>query len=121
MKATVPANISEYIDSFPEDVQAILTAIRSTVQKAAPEAEEAIKYAMPTFVFHGNLIHFAAFKKHIGFYALPKGDEALQKELSTYKEGKGSIQFPLDKPMPLKLISKLVRLRVKENLLAKNK
>ena len=111
-------DIDTYIAGFPDEIQKILQEIRATVHKAAPHAEEAIKYAMPTFVLHGNLIHFAAFKKHIGFYALPKGDEAFRKEISAYKEGKGSIQFPLDKPVPLKLIAKIVKLRVKENVQA---
>lgn len=109
------ATIDAYISSFTEDVQSILKEIRSTVQQAAPEAEETIKYDMPTYVFHGNLVYFAAFKKHIGFYALPKGDDAFQKEISVYKQGRGSIQFPLNQPMPLKLITKIVKLRVEEN------
>ena len=89
--------------------------IRNTIKQAAPEAEEAIKYAMPTYVLNGNLVHFAAFKNHIGFYPVPSGIEAFKQELSVYKGAKGSVQFPLDKPMPLDLISKIVKFRVKEN------
>jgi uncharacterized protein YdhG (YjbR/CyaY superfamily) len=113
---TLVKNIDEYISSFPEEIQVLLEQIRTTIQKAAPEAKEAIKYAMPTFVLNGNLVHFAAFKNHIGFYPVPSGIEAFKKELSVYKGGKGSIQFPLDKPMPLSLITKIVKFRVKENL-----
>ena len=110
-----PTTINEYISTFPKDIQNILEEIRAVVKAAAPEAEEAIKYDMPTYVLNGNLIHFAAFKKHIGFYSVPKGTAAFEKELSVYKAGKGSIQFPLDKPMPFHLIKKMVELRVKEN------
>jgi uncharacterized protein YdhG (YjbR/CyaY superfamily) len=113
---TVINNIDEYISTFPEEIQALLQQIRATIRKAAPEAEEAIKYAMPTFVLNGNLVHFAAFKNHIGFYPVPSGIEAFKKELSVYKGAKGSVQFPLDKPMPLDLITKIVEFRVKENM-----
>jgi uncharacterized protein YdhG (YjbR/CyaY superfamily) len=111
-----PKNIDEYIAGFPIEIQEILEQIRQTIKKAAPNAEEKISYAIPTFTLNGNLVHFAAFKNHIGFYALPSGNEAFQKELSIYKSGKGSIQFPLDKPIPLDLITKIVTFRVKENL-----
>jgi len=110
-------NIDEYISGFPEEIQILLEQVRATIKQAAPEAEEAIKYAMPTFVLNGNLVHFAAFKNHIGFYPVPSGIEAFKKELSVYKGAKGSVQFPLDKPMPLKLISEIVKFRVNENLL----
>src|SRR5512140_3207743 len=90
------ASIDEYIDTFPEDVKDILNNIRQTIKDAAPEAEEDIKYQMPTFVLHGNLVHFAAFKHHIGFYPTPSGTETFKKELSAYKTAKGSIQFPID-------------------------
>lgn len=109
-------NIDEYIAGFPKDIQKILEQIRVTIKHAAPGAEEAIKYAIPTFVLNGNLVHFAAFKNHIGFYATPTGSEAFKKELSVYKTGKGSVQFPLNKPMPLELITKMVKFRVVENL-----
>ena len=109
-------NIDEYIAGFPPDVQAILQKIRTTIKKAAPEAEEAIKYRMPTFTLKGNLVHFAAFKNHIGFYPVPTGIEKFKRELSVYEGGKGSVQFPLDKPIPYGLISKIVKFRVQENL-----
>lgn len=116
MLKTQAENIDEYIASFPKDVQKILKEIRATIKKAAPEAEEAIKYAIPTFVLNGNLVHFAAFKNHIGFYPTPNGIEAFKKELAPYASAKGSAQFPLDKPLPLGLITKIVKYRVKENL-----
>jgi uncharacterized protein YdhG (YjbR/CyaY superfamily) len=118
MKAhpAAPKNIDEYITGFPQDVQDILEKIRSTIRKAAPNAEETINYQMPTFTLKGNLVHFAAFKKHIGFYPTPTGIEQFQKELSVYKGAKGSVQFPMDKPIPFDLISRIVRFRVKENL-----
>jgi uncharacterized protein YdhG (YjbR/CyaY superfamily) len=113
---TLVNNIDEYISNFPAEIQILLEQVRATIRKAAPEAKEAIKYGMPTFVLNGNLVHFAAFKNHIGFYPVPTGIEAFKKELSVYKGGKGSVQFPLDKPMPLDLIIKIVKFRVKENL-----
>ena len=113
---TKPNNIDEYIATFPTYIQKILEEIRGTIKQAAPEAEEAIKYAIPTFILHGNLIHFAAFKNHIGLYPTPNGIEAFQKELSVYKTAKGSIQFPLQQPMPLDLITKIVHYRVNENV-----
>lgn len=116
MSTTKPINIDEYIAGFPKDIQEILEQIRAAIRKAAPEAEETINYAIPTFTLKGNLVHFAAFKNHIGFYGTPTGNEAFKKELSAYKTGKGSIQFPLDKPMPLALITKMVKVRVKQNL-----
>ncbi len=109
-----PSNIDEYIASFPRDVQAVLNEIRKTINKAAPDAEEALKYRIPTFVLHENLVHFAAFKNHIGFYPTPSGVEAFKQELSRYDGAKGSVQFPIDKPMPLKLIDKIVKFRAKE-------
>ena len=113
---TAPKNIDEYIAGFSNDVQDILQKIRMTIRKAAPEAEEAIKYQVPTFTLKGNLVHFAAFKKHIGFYPTPTGIEKFQKELSVYESAKGSVRFPLDKPIPYDLISKILKFRVKENL-----
>ena len=113
---TLNNTIDEYISGFPEEIQKLLEQVRTTIRQAAPEAEEAIKYAMPTFVLNGNLVHFAAFKNHIGFYPVPSGIEAFKKELSVYKGAKGSVQFPLDKPMPLELIAKIVKFRVVENL-----
>jgi uncharacterized protein YdhG (YjbR/CyaY superfamily) len=111
-----PRTIDEYIAGFPQDIQAILEQIRRTIRKAAPGAEEAIKYQMPTFTLEGNLVHFAAFKNHIGFYPVPTGIEKFKKELSVYEGGKGSVKFPLDKPIPYDLISRIVKFRVKENL-----
>ncbi|KIA97498.1 hypothetical protein OA88_21225 [Flavobacterium sp. JRM] len=116
MITSKPKTIDEYITGFPVAIQAVLEQVRQTIKKAAPNAKEKISYAIPTFTLNGNLVHFAAFKNHIGFYALPSGNEAFQEELSVYKSGKGSIQFPLDKPMPLDLITKIVNFRVKENL-----
>lgn len=107
--------IDEYINTFPKDVQKILEQIRKTIKEVAPEAEEAISYQIPTFKLNGNLVHFAAFKNHIGFYPTPSGQKAFEKELSVYKSGKGSVQFPLNKPMPLSLIRKIVKYRVKES------
>lgn len=111
-----PDNIDEYIAGFPEDIKKILEKLRATIKKAAPEAEETIKYRMPTFTLKGNLVHFAAFKNHIGFYPAPTGIDSFKKELSAYKGAKGSVQFPLDKPLPLSLITRIVKFRVKENL-----
>ena len=113
---TAPQNIDEYIADFPKDVQEILEKIRMTIRKAAPDAEETIKYQMPTFTLKGNLVHFAAWRKHIGFYPASSGVEKFKQELSAYDGAKGSVQFPLDKPIPFGLISKIVKFRVKENL-----
>jgi uncharacterized protein YdhG (YjbR/CyaY superfamily) len=115
-KQMPPKNIDEYIAGFPEEVQEILEKIRTTIRKAAPQAEEIINYGIPTFTLNGNLVHFAGFKNHIGFYPTPSGIEKFKDELSVYEGAKGSVQFPLDKPMPLGLISKIVKFRVKENL-----
>ena len=112
----VPKTIDEYIAGFPKDVQAILQRIRMTIREAAPDAEEKISYQMPTFTLKGNLVHFAAFKNHIGFYPIPSGIEEFKDELSVYEQGKGSVQFPLNKPIPFDLISRIVKFRVKENL-----
>lgn len=99
-----PQTIDAYIAAFPDDVQTILQHIRRTIHEIAPEATEAIAYGMPTFRLHGNLVHFAGFKNHIGFYPVPSGMAAFQEELSAYKQGKGSARFPLDKPIPYDLI-----------------
>lgn len=108
--------INEYIDMFPQEVRTILKELRQTIKDAAPDAEETINYQMPTFTLHGNLVHFAAFKNHIGFYPTPSGIEAFKDELSAYKGAKGSVQLPIDQPLPLSLIRKIVEYRVKENL-----
>lgn len=116
MEVNKPYNIDDYIASFPKEVQESLEALRATIREAAPEAEEAISYRMPTFKLEGNLVHFAAYKNHIGFYPTPSGIEEFQQELSAYKGAKGSLQFPLDQPLPLDLIGKIVKYRVTENL-----
>lgn len=108
--------IDEYILQFPEEVQLILHALRRTIREAAPAAQEKISYQMPTFYLHGNLVHFAAHKNHIGFYPAPSGIEAFKDELSAFKSSKGAVQFPITKPIPLELISKIVHFRVDENL-----
>ena len=111
-----PKTIDEYIAGFPPDVRRTLKQIRSTIRKAAPAAEEAIAYQMPTFRQHGNLVHFAAFKNHIGFYPAPRAIEEFKKELAVYEGSKGTVRFPLDKPLPLGLIGRMVKFRVKKNL-----
>lgn len=112
MKGKIPATIDEYIESFQPSTKKILEAVRTVVQQAAPDAQEAIKYGMPTYVLGGNLVHFAAFTNHIGFYPTPDGTEQFRKELAKFKSGKGSVQFPIDEPMPLALITKMVKYRV---------
>lgn len=109
------ATIDQYIESFPGGVQKLLTELRSTIRQAAPEAVEKISYRMPTFYLRGNLVHFAAFSRHIGFYPGPSAIVAFQDELKGYKWAKGSVQFPLDRPLPLDLITRIVRFRVEEN------
>jgi uncharacterized protein YdhG (YjbR/CyaY superfamily) len=115
-KQTTPKDIDEYIARYPEDIQEILEKIRMTIREAAPEADERISYQIPTFALEGNLVHFAAYKNHIGFYPTPSGIEEFEEELSFYVGGKGSVKFPLDNPIPYDLITKIVRFRVKENL-----
>ena len=114
-KKTKPGNIDGYIASFPREVQKILEELRATIRNAAPEAEETISYGIPTFTLNGNLVHFAAYKNHIGFYPSPGGIEAFKKELSVYEGAKGSVQFPIEEPLPLSLVTKIVKFRVKEN------
>ena len=113
---STPKNIDEYIAGFPHDVQEILEKMRMTIRKAAPDAEETIKYQIPTFTLKGNLVSFAAYKKHIGLYPAPTGTQKFNKELSVYRAAKASVRFPLDKPIPFALISIIVKFRVKENL-----
>ena len=108
--------IDEYIATFPTDVQGILQKVRETIKTAAPQATEAISYGMPTFKLHGNLVHFGAFKAHLGFYPIPSGMDQFQEELAQFKSGKGSVQFPFNQPMPYELITKIVKFRVTENL-----
>ncbi len=111
-----PQTIDEYIAGYSPEVQKILQKVRATIKKAAPDAKETIKYRMPTFMLNGNLVYFAGFKNHIGFYPIPSGIEKFEKELSVYKQGRGSVQFPLDQPIPYGLITKIVKFRAKENL-----
>ena len=116
IKKPTSKEIDKFISAFPEDVQEILNKVRETIREAAPDAEETINYGIPTFTLNGNLVHFSAFKTHIGFYPTPSGVEKFKKELSRYEGAKGSVKFPLDKPIPYALISKIVEFRVKENL-----
>ena len=116
MAKTDYKTIDEYIATFPKDTQEILEEIRATIKAAAPDAEEKISYQMPTFFLNGNLIHFAAFKNHIGIYPTPSGTQAFKDEISMYQGAKGSIRLPIDEPMPLKLIGRIVKFRVAENL-----
>jgi uncharacterized protein YdhG (YjbR/CyaY superfamily) len=113
---TTPKSIDDYIAGFPPQVRVILDRLRATIRRTAPGAEEAIKYRLPTFVLSGNLVHFGAFKKHIGFYATRTGNKQFREELSVYEGANGSVKFPLNKPIPYSLVSKMVKFRVKENL-----
>ena len=116
MISKAPTSIDEYIADFSEDIQSLLNQVRSTIKQAAPDADESIGYGMPAYKTHGRpLVYFAAFKNHIGFYATPTGHAEFAMELSKYKQGKGSVQFPIDQPMPLKLIAQIVEFRVIEN------
>jgi len=116
-KRTAIKNMDQYIAGFPQDVQEVLEKIRMTVRKEAPDAEETIKYGMPTFTLKGNLVYFGAFKKHIGFYPpISTGSAEFRKELSVYEGEKRSLKFPLEKPIPYSLIEEIVNLKVKENL-----
>ncbi|UCH59040.1 MAG: DUF1801 domain-containing protein [Anaerolineales bacterium] len=113
---TTPKTIDEYIAGFSKEVQEILEKIRTTIKEAAPNGEETISYQIPTYTLKGNLVHFAAWKKHIGFYPASSGIKEFENELSAYEIAKGTVKFPLDKPIPYDLISKIVSFRVKENL-----
>jgi uncharacterized protein YdhG (YjbR/CyaY superfamily) len=114
-RARKPKTIDEYISLFPEKIQTILEKLRQTIRESAPEAEEAFSYQIPTFKLNGNLVHFAAFKNHISFFPTSSGVEAFKKELSLYKTSKGTIQFPIDQPIPFNLVRRIVRYRVKES------
>jgi uncharacterized protein YdhG (YjbR/CyaY superfamily) len=116
MKSETSGDVDKYIAGFPTDVQMILEKIRKTIQKAAPDAKETIKYQIPTFTLNGNLVHFAAYKNHIGFYPAPGGIVEFKDELSKYERSKGTIRFPLNKSIPYRLISRIVKYRVKENM-----
>ncbi len=119
LNASKPHSVAEYIAGFPKKTQVLLKQMRKTIRQAAPEAEEVISYGMPGYKYHGMLVYFAGYAKHIGFYGTPSAHKAFQKELSGYKQGKGSVQFPLDKPLPLDLVSRMVTLKLKENALKK--
>jgi uncharacterized protein YdhG (YjbR/CyaY superfamily) len=110
-----PKDVDEYIVSFPDNIQKILQLLRTTIKKFAPAAEEVISYGMPAYRQNGILVYFAAHKSHIGFYPTSSGIEAFKKEIAAYKWAKGSVQLPLDKPLPLELIAEIVKFRVKEN------
>ena len=113
---TKVVDIDTYIASFPAETLKLLKQIRETIKEAAPDAEEKMGYGIPTFTLQGNLVHFASFKNHIGFYPAPSGIVAFRKELVAYKNSKGAVQFPIDKAIPFGLIAKIVKFRVKENL-----
>lgn len=115
-KRSAPKNIDEYIAGFPPDIQEILEKIRKTIRNAAPQASEKISYQIPTFFLKGNLVHFAGFKNHIGFYPTSSGVANFKNELSAYEISKGTVRFPLDQPIPFGLLRKIVRFRVRENL-----
>ncbi|MCP1144512.1 iron chaperone [Lysinibacillus endophyticus] len=115
MDKTIPKSIDEYILLYPQEIQEILNTIRKVIKDSAPNAEEKISYGMPTFALNGNLVHFAAYKNHIGFYPSSSGISSFQQELSEYKTSKGAVQFPIGKPIPYELISQIVKFRVAEN------
>lgn len=115
MKSPAPETIDAYIAGFPPKIQEILQSVRHAIREVVPEAQEAIRYGIPTFILNGNLVHFAAFKHHIGFYPAPTGMEEFREALSRYPQGKGSVQFPLDQPIPLDLIQSITRFRAQEN------
>lgn len=111
-----PRSVNEYIERFPDDVRDRLEAMRSAIMRTAPSAEEYVSYGMPAYKLNGALVYFAAFKNHIGFFATPNAHDAFREDLSRYKSGKGSVQFPFDEPLPIDLIERMVRFRVAENL-----
>jgi uncharacterized protein YdhG (YjbR/CyaY superfamily) len=111
----IPSTVDEYIAASPKEVRQLLKQMRAAIKAAAPKAEELISYGMPGYKYHGMLVYFAGYKNHIGFYATPTGHKTFEKELSKYKQGKGSVQFPVEEPLPLALITKIVKFRVKEN------
>lgn len=112
----LPGNIKEYIASFPAPIQKLLKQLHETIRTSAPQAEESISYQMPAFKLNGPLVYFAGYNNHIGFYPTPSGIEKFQQDLSPYKSSKGAVQFPIDEPLPLELVSRIVRFRVTENL-----
>ena len=112
----LPGNIDDYIATFPAPIQKLLKQLHETIRTVAAGAEESISYQMPAFKLNGPLVYFAGYNKHIGFYPTPSGIAKFQQELSPYKSSKGAVQFPIDEPLPLELVSRIVRFRVKENL-----
>jgi uncharacterized protein YdhG (YjbR/CyaY superfamily) len=114
-------SIDEYIHSFPEHIQKKLEELREVIKEQAPQAQEKISYQMPTFFLNGNLVHFAAYSKHIGFYPTPHGIDAFESEISKYKNAKGSVQFPIEEPLPIELIKKIVKFRVEESINKNNR
>jgi uncharacterized protein YdhG (YjbR/CyaY superfamily) len=116
MEATRFKTVTEYISSFPQPAKTMLKQLRDVIKAAAPQAEEKISYNMPAYMLHGRLIYFAGYKNHIGFYPMASGIETFKKEISKYKWAKGSVQFPLDQPLPLDLVNRIVKFRVKQNL-----
>jgi uncharacterized protein YdhG (YjbR/CyaY superfamily) len=121
MSKKISKSIDDYIDLFPKEVQQLLKQMRATIRKAAPQASEKISYGIPTFALEKNLVHFAGFKKHIGFYPGAMAIATFKKELSAYKGAKGSVQFPLDEPLPLALVTRIVKFRVKQSASKKKK
>jgi uncharacterized protein YdhG (YjbR/CyaY superfamily) len=117
MKKITATNVDEFIAAYPPSVQKMLKQLRAAIKKAAPEAEESISYMMPAYKLHGPLVYFGAYEKHIGFYPTGTGVAAFQKEIASYKSSKGAIQFPLDEPLPLTLVEKIVKFKVKENMM----
>jgi len=115
-KSPRPKDIDDYISKFPDDVQAVLQKVRETIRRAAPDAQEVISYQMPAFRQHGILVYFAAWAKHIGMYPPISGNKTLEKAIARYAGPKGNLQFPLDEPMPLSLIERIVKLRVKQSV-----
>ncbi len=115
MNKITPKNMDDYIDRHPKEIRRLLNQMRRTIQKAAPQAKETISYRIPTFTLNGNLVHFGAFKDHIGFFPTSSGISAFDKQLSAYKTSRGTVQFPFDKPLPLALVSRIVKFRVKES------
>jgi uncharacterized protein YdhG (YjbR/CyaY superfamily) len=121
MRRKTPRDIDDYLSGYPKHVQRLLTQMRLTIKKAAPQAIEKISYGIPTFTLEGNLVHFAAFKNHIGFYPTPSAIAAFGKELSSYKCSKGAVQCPLDEPLPLTLVGRMVKFRAKEKMRKRKK
>ena len=115
IRPAVPRSIDDYIGTFPKDVQRKLQRIRRTIRRAAPQAEEAIRYQIPTFILHGNLISFAAYRHHIGLYPVPEGSAAFHRQIAAYRAARSTLRIPLEEPVPYSLISEMVRLRVREN------